>query len=271
MVNFITGDENKKTIKTLLREENNLKCAVAFWGDEALNLLENANTKVKIICNLESGATNPYVISKLLDNGNIDIKTHKQLHAKVYWSPTTAIVGSTNVSSNGLGLEGEELTGWIEASILIKEDDINKAIETWFDNLFINSDKIDDIVLSNAKVAWSERRKIRPIKLVKIAENNESESDPVLSNLKNTINATFSKYILEFLEICPHTVKELHAKVKSRDPVFYEEVNRLHLEGNHSSCKHRLNAAIQSLKERDIVIPSGNYEGSHIIWKLKSH
>lgn len=268
MTKFITGDENIQAIKNLLNDKNDLKCAVAFWGDEALHFLENTNRKVKIICNLESGATNPYVISKLIDNPNIDIKTHQRLHAKVYWSPTLAIIGSTNVSANGLGLEGRELSGWIEASILIDEDILIKKIEDWFDLLYLDSFLIDDSALARAKNSWKDRRKIRPVQLVEGDDKIEPKSASILLNLTNTINGTFSKYIIEFLEVRPHTVRELHGKVKARDQVFYEEVNNLYLDGMGSHCKHRLNAAMESLKNKGIVIRTDDNKGSR--WKLIS-
>ena len=47
------------------------------------------------------------------------VMNHSTLHAKVYISEDTLIVGSANLSTNGIGLE-DEAAKWLEASIVSK-------------------------------------------------------------------------------------------------------------------------------------------------------
>lgn len=62
---FISGAENSKAILEFFSKDKPLKCAVAFWGGASLEIFDGSNQKIKILCNLESGATNPEAIRKL--------------------------------------------------------------------------------------------------------------------------------------------------------------------------------------------------------------
>ena len=145
---FIAGSENNQEIRKLLEDGSNLKCAVAFLGREALTFFEKTKEHTKLICNLESGATNPYVISKLIKNHDLEIRTNSKLHAKVYWTSHKAIVSSANISINRFGLEG--IDGWIEAGIVVDAENIINKIKEWFNDLWRNSNKIDKRTLAKA-------------------------------------------------------------------------------------------------------------------------
>jgi phosphatidylserine/phosphatidylglycerophosphate/cardiolipin synthase-like enzyme len=74
---------------------------------------------------------------------NIEIKSHSHLHAKVYWGSNQAIVGSANFSANDLGFEKTEKNGWIEAGMIINdEESILHKIEVWFDKLWFDSESM---------------------------------------------------------------------------------------------------------------------------------
>jgi PLD-like domain len=80
--------------------------AVPFWGRggvQSLGLQRGSN--VRIICNLDHPGCNPNVFEELCVL-EIEVKTHRRLHAKICVTPTIAIVGSSNVSTNGLTVEG---------------------------------------------------------------------------------------------------------------------------------------------------------------------
>jgi phosphatidylserine/phosphatidylglycerophosphate/cardiolipin synthase-like enzyme len=101
---------------------------------------------------------------------NIEIKSHSHLHAKVYWGSNQAIVGSANFSANDLGFEKTEKNGWIEAGMIINdEESILHKIEVWFDKLWFDSESkiIDNSILSKAREDWEKRRKHLPQALLR--------------------------------------------------------------------------------------------------------
>lgn len=161
MNRFITEQENTEEINEMLTSSDSLRCAVAFWGKSAFDLLEDSEQEVKIICNLESGGTNPTEIRKLLKKENIQVKSQHNLHAKVYLSDSQAIVGSSNVSANGLSFEDEEMKGYIEASILTTDSNIMESIADWFEKKWSSARKIDEGLLNYVEERWKSRRKHR--------------------------------------------------------------------------------------------------------------
>ncbi len=173
---FIFSENNSLEVIKLLNTKSDLKCAVAFLGAEAEKILPHNNKNIKIICNLESGATNPYLIEKL-KNRNIPLKTNKRLHSKVYLaSDICAIVGSSNLSANGLSFEGEELNGWVEASIKLEDKKTLEEIDAWFCSQWENAIDITDDLIEKAKIAWKDKRNTR--------KNNSHDDSSILNQLQ---------------------------------------------------------------------------------------
>lgn len=185
MVNsFISGDENGLEIKKILSCDN-IRCAVAFWGMDIANEIIKLSSNIKIICNIRSGACNPSAIEKLIKNGT-QVKTNDDLHAKVYISDDLVIVGSANASGNGLGYEDSEISGWIEASIISSNQEVNEKASSWFENLWDCSSLVNEAMLEDAKQLWSRKRASRlsrnKNKLTKISQIFASD----LSEFKDT-------------------------------------------------------------------------------------
>ncbi|MCF1504027.1 phospholipase D family protein [Afifella sp. H1R] len=156
MGEFLHGTALDEAIRNILRQDG-CCCAVAFWGRGASKMLPARSAgNCRIICNLSSGGTNPYEIEKL---AHFDIRQVDILHAKVYLAKDRAVVGSANVSANGLGFEADEQARWIEAAVLVKNI---AAIKEWFDRLWKNADEIRPEDLEKAKKAWKQRRRSRP-------------------------------------------------------------------------------------------------------------
>ena len=169
---FISTGTYITELEQLIGENNQLRCAVAFWGKGANNLFidfAKRGGNLQIICNLESGATNPNVISKLMHLPNVEIRQHNNLHAKVIVGENKVIVGSANFSDNGLNLEGGELIGWEEAGIVTKDLNELEAISLWFNGLWENSCAISTDELREAQELWKSRDGI-PILDVSIQE-----------------------------------------------------------------------------------------------------
>ena len=160
---FITSSEYEKVVNSISEEEDELFAAVAFWGFGADLIIKPRNGKqVKLICNLASGATNPDVIEALRSMEGVLLKQNDRLHAKVLLGTKKALVGSANFSSNGLNLEGTELSGWQEAGLLTSDPRQINDIRKWFDALWEQSRDIEEHDLTEAKLKWGKRRAARP-------------------------------------------------------------------------------------------------------------
>ena len=144
MAEFLSGSELQEAILRLM-ERPGAKCAVAFWGQGSEKLVRPDAT---VICNLKSGGTNPYALEKLKVAKLLQCD---RLHAKVYIGGNEAIVASANASANGLGLEGNELRGWLEAGTRLTDTTATKA---WFKTIKAASRPISPQDLEAAKGAW---------------------------------------------------------------------------------------------------------------------
>lgn len=119
---FISSSEYEKALRTVVEESSEISVAVAFWGQGAELLLRaEPPRKMNLICNLRSGATNPETIAILCETDGVNVRQHDRLHAKVILSQSSMLIGSANLSSNGINLEGEEINGWEEAGILSQD------------------------------------------------------------------------------------------------------------------------------------------------------
>jgi hypothetical protein len=141
------------------------KIAVAFWGKGAVEILglDRDGLTLELICNLESGACNPSEIRKLkCMEPRVTIKSDPSLHAKVYWTPASAILGSSNASTNGLVTEGNSLGGWHEANLLVDEAGTLIDLKNWFDPLFAAAEEITEPMIKEAETLWKARQKLMP-------------------------------------------------------------------------------------------------------------
>lgn len=156
---FLDESTALDTIGKILEDSSKAKMAVAFWGDGALRKLgiPRPGLLIEAICNLESGSCNPFEIRKLRDASGISLKTHKRLHAKVYWTPSAAVLGSSNASSNGLAVEGQEVLSWAEANLLVDRPKLLAELSIWFDRLFGEGREISDRDLELAEERWARR------------------------------------------------------------------------------------------------------------------
>lgn len=159
---FITSIDYEQTLRTVVAEDGELLLAVAFWGRGAESVvLSRPKRKLRLICNLHSGASNPDTIDTLRCEKGVDVRQHDRLHAKVIIGSYTALVGSANLSSNGLNLEAEEVEGWEEAGIVVQDPHSLGEIRAWFESLWNKARQISDEDVRNAKLRWAQRRSTR--------------------------------------------------------------------------------------------------------------
>lgn len=159
---FLDSKNYRSQVESLIAQSESLKIAVAFWGKDAESLLQSTSKKFKVICNLTSGGTNPDVIRKLREWApRVEVLHHNDLHAKVFIGQNSAIIGSANMSTNGLNIESDEFDGWQEAGYRTTQADDVQATGEWFDKQWAESVPIDDAMIDAAEVAWKNRRATR--------------------------------------------------------------------------------------------------------------
>ena len=163
---FLSGSRIQSHIKRAVKVSSSLDLAVAFWGRNAMKrigLRVSKRRRVRIICNLSMGATNPAEVrairSRLRSAGKgSGIRQRDNLHSKVYAFDTHAIVGSANASSNGLALEGDEARSLIEAAIVTDSPGDLAAIRDWFAAEWRRARRINSADLNAADERWRNRR-----------------------------------------------------------------------------------------------------------------
>lgn len=157
---FVSGKQYRQRVEEIIAAADTVDLAVAFLGKGASDLI-GPSKRVRVICNLESGATNPHVVRDLIDK-EIQVRSLATLHAKVMIADHSALVGSANLSANGLGLEGTETARWEEAGMLVRDSKVLANARAWFSGLWEQAAKIGPEQLKKAELAWSRRRAGRP-------------------------------------------------------------------------------------------------------------
>lgn len=100
---LFNSNEIKKQLTSLFSGGGEKWAIVAFVGYNALDHLPSQVSELSVVCWPHAGGTNPDGVRRLMDNG---IKVHfcENLHHKIYWRQGAGlIVGSANLSDNGLG------------------------------------------------------------------------------------------------------------------------------------------------------------------------
>lgn len=169
--NDISGNEMRfldevqalDAIRKMIADTGKARLAVAFWGKGAIEKLglDRQGLKLEVLCNLESGACNPTEIAALRKLG-AEVRTHPQLHGKVYWTPEAVILGSSNASANGLAVEASDLNGWREANLLISDSKVIAESKEWIDIHWEAGSPVDGPALLRAKALWKTRQAHAP-------------------------------------------------------------------------------------------------------------
>jgi len=154
---ILNGPELMNRLKEEIENGGAVDLAVAFWGQGALKTLGLENgQRARLICNLASGGTNPSEIRKLIAAG-INVRMHNKLHAKIgSVGKVFSFLGSSNMSANGLGYEGGELTGWDEANIAFVGEE--PSVHSRFQELWGQSLMVAEQDLIEAENKWRLRR-----------------------------------------------------------------------------------------------------------------
>lgn len=141
----------KRTLKAVV--------AVPFWGIGAASTLGlSKGIPVRVLCNLGQPGCNPDAIDEVRKLG-IEVRTHARLHAKIYATEQIAIVGSSNVSTNGLTVEGAAAKGWIEANVSSDDPKFLADVHALFEQIWRDPEtkpvrKSDIEAAQKARLNW---------------------------------------------------------------------------------------------------------------------
>ncbi len=208
---FIPSSNYLNEIELLVESSKSLDVAVAFWGEGSDKIFTRITDQpVRIICNLTMGGTNPKPIQQLLKQKNIVVHQLNNLHAKVLIGTNAAILGSANLSTNGLNQEPDECGGWEEAGVRIADKKMLREMEDWFQLLWAGSAPIKEADINKARQMWERRRSNRP---------------STSSNLSTLLNdASFFKDRPVFLVIYTEDASEQAEKTYEKAKKSYEKL-----------------------------------------------
>jgi hypothetical protein len=159
-MHFLLDGDIAKSIGQSLATSRQAKLAVAYWGNGAVDLLNlsNFSEKAQVICDAFSGSCNPSELSVLIEKH--DVKYISGLHAKVYWTEGSVVIGSANASINGLKQQGPILR--YEASVAIKDQTVIDEVKIWFDKIFAKAQIVDDRIIKAITPIWTRAQSQRP-------------------------------------------------------------------------------------------------------------
>lgn len=154
-------------VRTLVCEDGNVLAAVAFWGCGAVEVTGidyKRNGRVRILCDVFSGACNPNEIQTLLNCSNVKVRTLHGMHAKVWANGDHVIVASANASMNGLGFEAGDCN--VEAAVQLRNPTMAKQVRKWFKKNWKVATKVDQQTLIEVKNIWDNRQKHAPRRIM---------------------------------------------------------------------------------------------------------
>lgn len=155
---FITSANYEDQILKLMDSGEKVSAAVAFLGDGCDELLGRSTASVRLLCNLLSGGTNPKAVDALRDYGSIEIRHLPNLHAKVILGESKAIVGSANLSENGLTEDPDAGSGWHEAGFLVNDRKSLQTMDAWYERLWTSALPVTEDDMNKARIMWAARR-----------------------------------------------------------------------------------------------------------------
>ena len=150
--------------------------AVAFWGRGAIEELGVRRSAIgtRLIVNAESGCCHPQELRELLGMKNVSVRTLNRLHAKAYIGTSRMLVGSANASSNGLGFQGSELSGWREACTVVEGAEPVMTARLWFQARWSEGTDLSESIIRRAESAWEAARR-RAHRLAKSSAQGKGE------------------------------------------------------------------------------------------------
>ena len=131
--------------------------AAPFWGKGAASTLGlRKGGEIRVICRFDAPACNPIALLELSKAG-ATIRSHRRLHAKLYITESSVIVGSSNPSRYGVTQEGDLLGGSVEANLVTDDPDVVRDVRALFEELW--RDKAETSPVSRRMIEAEIRRR----------------------------------------------------------------------------------------------------------------
>ncbi|UWR31475.1 phospholipase D family protein [Sulfitobacter sp. W002] len=145
-------------IKKILKGKD-VRIASAFLGKGADEMVEGGT---RLICDIGMGGTNPTALTALSEKlGKDNVKYLSGFHAKVYLSDKGCLVGSANLSSNGVGFLSHAKL--IEAAIFVAPDDVAvKSASAWFEDCWKEAQVVGPEEIKWAETTWNLSKRGTP-------------------------------------------------------------------------------------------------------------
>lgn len=145
-VTFLVDEDLSNAIRRVVMGDD-VRCAVAYWGDHHFVDDEMPVREWQIICDIHSGNTSPEVLKGLGAPKNNNLRFFKNLHTKVYMSGHGVIIGSANASAGGLHYN-EDPARLLEAGVFHPTTScVFEDCSKWFSKLFKSATQVDKIAL----------------------------------------------------------------------------------------------------------------------------
>lgn len=174
-----------------------LLAAPFFTSNQAIKILTDKGCKVSLVVRF-SPATTPSALREALDNSNVRVRffTDPKFHTKLYIVDDTALVGSANLTANGLNANREL------SIVLLKERDIAfQELPAIFDGLWRDASVLTEGILKEYTRAYN-------------------------SNKKPDDEDAFAKYLMDFVSpVSPKSVHVDSGKI-SKERTFLESLRR---------------------------------------------
>lgn len=210
---FIDGPGAERQIKRLLKDASKIRVAVAYWGPGAVHRLGLdvlSARDVRVYCDVRSGGCDVTEV-KLLMNllGEDAVRTCDTLHAKAWVTESAAIVGSSNASTNGFGVEGRDAAKLLEANIYVDDSSVKDRLANWIDS------DVDSASRKIGKDDLIEGDKNRPDRIGS-AISRQSVLDQLADNPTAYQGRNVFVWIWPFEEMTAKEVKAVESEGKSR-------------------------------------------------------
>lgn len=131
-----------------------VRIASAFLGKGAD---QEVPASARLICDIGMGGTSPSALRALSEKLGDNLRYLRNFHAKVYLSDKGCVVGSANLSNNGVGFLSQ--AALMEAAILVDmQHPAAGSAAKWFDELWDMAHLVGDEAIEEAEAAWRRKK-----------------------------------------------------------------------------------------------------------------
>lgn len=137
---FLGKTTYQNAIKGMLMDEGPVDIAVPSLSNDAVSLFrQSRNSEIRLICNLQDEDCNPNAVAAIASLKNVSLRTVPNLHARTLVNRQAVIIGSADISAQGLSLDGGDTGALIEAGVIVDNPDTITQARRWFSQLWADA------------------------------------------------------------------------------------------------------------------------------------